>query len=51
MYKFGARYYNPVLERWSQPDPIDQPGDLQEGNRCAYAAADPINSYFRDGKD
>jgi RHS repeat-associated protein len=33
MYKFGARYYNPVLERWIQPDPIDQPGDLQEGNR------------------
>jgi RHS repeat-associated protein len=43
MYKFGARNYNPVLGRWTQPDPIDQAGDLQEGNRYVYAAADPVD--------
>jgi RHS repeat-associated protein len=43
MYKFGARYYNPVLGRWTQPDPIDTPSDLREGNRYAYGGADPVN--------
>jgi hypothetical protein len=43
MYKFGARYYNPALERWTQPDPIDQAADLREGNRYVYAASDPTN--------
>jgi len=43
MYKFGARYYNPVLGRWTQADPIDQPADLRNGNRYVYAADDPSN--------
>jgi RHS repeat-associated protein len=43
IYKFGARYYDPSIGRWTQQDPIDQAGDLREGNRYVYAAADPIN--------
>jgi RHS repeat-associated protein len=43
LYKMGARYYGPGLGRWSQLDPLDQAGDLREGNRYAYAGADPVN--------
>ncbi len=43
LYRMGARYYNPALGRWTQQDPIDQAADLRDGNRYAYAAADPIN--------
>jgi RHS repeat-associated protein len=34
----------PVLGRWAQLDQLDQPGDLRERNRYAYAASDPINA-------
>lgn len=40
---FGARYYNPTLGRWTQPDPLDQLSDLQQANRFAYAGGDPID--------
>lgn len=43
VYHFGARYYDPEMARWIQIDPIDQGADLREGNRYAYAAADPTN--------
>jgi RHS repeat-associated protein len=31
LYKIGARYYGPGLGRWTQQDPLDQAGDLREG--------------------
>jgi RHS repeat-associated protein len=43
LYKIGARYYGPGLGRWTQQDPLDQVGELREGNRYAYVGADPIN--------
>lgn len=43
MYKLGARYYDPSIGRWTQQDPLNTAGDLREGNKYAYAAADPVN--------
>jgi RHS repeat-associated protein len=43
LYKMGARYYQPGLGRWSQVDPLDQAGDLREGNRYVYVGGDPVN--------
>ena len=33
VYHFGARQYDPGLGRWTRVDPLDQIGDLREGNR------------------
>lgn len=41
-YHYGQRYYDPLSMHWTQTDPLDQAGDLREGNRYLYAAADPI---------
>ena len=47
--KFGARYYDPTIGRFTQPDPSGQ-----EANRYAYAGGNPINNsdptgYFSVG--
>jgi RHS repeat-associated protein len=44
LYKFGARYYDASLGRWTQPDPI--PGTVQNPgtvNRYLYVGDDPVN--------
>jgi hypothetical protein len=38
-----ARYYDPNLGRFTQPDTINHLGDLQQGNPYEYAGGDPIN--------
>ncbi|WP_165425595.1 RHS repeat-associated core domain-containing protein [Streptomyces sp. BK022] len=38
LYKMGARYTDPTLGRFTQPDPSGQ-----ENNSYAYASGDPIN--------
>ncbi|MFF7878973.1 RHS repeat-associated core domain-containing protein [Streptomyces californicus] len=38
VYKMGARYYDPNLGRFTQPDPSGQ-----EANPYLYAAGDPVN--------
>ncbi|WP_433918423.1 hypothetical protein OIE50_14640 [Streptomyces canus] len=38
LYKMGARYYDPQLGRFTQPDPSGK-----ESNPYAYAAGDPVN--------
>jgi hypothetical protein len=38
MYHFGQRFYDPAGMRWTQPDPLDQTGDLREGNRYSYSS-------------
>jgi RHS repeat-associated protein len=43
LYKIGARWYDPKLGRWTQPDLIDQPEDPVQANRYQYAGQDPIN--------
>jgi RHS repeat-associated protein len=50
VYHFGARQYDPSLGRWTQLDPLDQAGDLQEGNRYAYAGLNPINAADPSGQ-
>lgn len=42
-YHFGQRFYDSNMRRWTQPDPLDQSGDLTEANSYAYAGGDPIN--------
>ncbi|WP_258314850.1 RHS repeat-associated core domain-containing protein [Streptomyces sp. Act143] len=39
LYKMGARYYDPQIGRFTQPDPSGQ-----EANPYLYAAGDPINN-------
>ncbi|MFF4490480.1 RHS repeat-associated core domain-containing protein [Streptomyces sp. NPDC001544] len=38
LYKMGARYYDPALGRFTQPDPSGK-----EGNAYLYAQGDPVN--------
>jgi len=45
LLKFGARYYDPALGRWTQRDPLT--GNLIDPrtiNRYAYVTDDPINN-------
>jgi RHS repeat-associated protein len=43
LHKFGMRWYDQKLQRWTQQGPIDQAGDLREGNRYGYVGDDPVN--------
>ena len=43
LYHFGARYYDPQIGRWTQPDPLQQPGDVRQANRYTYAGANAVN--------
>ncbi|MFF7542236.1 RHS repeat-associated core domain-containing protein [Streptomyces canus] len=45
LYKMGARYYDPQLGRFTQPDPSGK-----ESNLYAYAAGDPINRTDPSGR-
>jgi len=49
IYKIGARNYDPSLGRWTQQDPLDQPDDLQNANKYAYVAGDPVNHVDPSG--
>lgn len=46
LYKMGARYYDPQLGRFTQPDPSGK-----ESNPYAYAAGDPVNRIDPSGLD
>ncbi|HLG62351.1 MAG TPA: RHS repeat-associated core domain-containing protein [Ktedonosporobacter sp.] len=49
--KFGARYYDPAVGRWTQLDPLQgNPHDPTAQNRCAYANEDPVNRTDSSGK-
>jgi RHS repeat-associated protein len=51
LYKFGERYYNPNLGRWTQQDPVGGSlGDLNAANRYTYANDDPANVVDPSGK-
>ena len=43
LYHFGARYYDPNLARWTQPDPLQQYADLASADRYSYVGGDPGN--------
>ena len=42
--KYGQRWHNPALGRWTQQDTLDAPLDPANANRYAFAANDPINN-------
>ncbi|MEV1045791.1 RHS repeat-associated core domain-containing protein [Streptomyces sp. NPDC049916] len=46
LYKMGARYYDPQLGRFTQPDPSGK-----ESNPYAYCAGDPVNHMDPSGLD
>lgn len=49
LYHYGARFYQPSAARWTQMDPLQQPGDLREFNRYGYVGGDPINGVDPSG--
>lgn len=49
LYHFGARYYQPSSARWTQMDPLLQPGDLGQANRYTYVGNNPINAIDPSG--
>ena len=51
LYKFGIRYYDPTLGRWTQQDPLGGSlFDPSTGNRYAYTNDDPTNLTDPTGK-
>lgn len=50
LYKMGARYYDPNVGRWIQLDPLDQTGDMRQGNPYVYAGGDPVNTTDPSGE-
>ncbi|MCA1684036.1 MAG: RHS repeat-associated core domain-containing protein, partial [Actinobacteria bacterium] len=51
LYKFGARYYDASVGRWTQQDSIVSLGDPANANRYAYAGDDPVNFVDPSGKE
>ena len=52
LYKFGTRYYDAAIERWSQQDPLrGQLNDPTSLNRYLYAGDDPVNFTDPSGRD
>jgi RHS repeat-associated protein len=49
LYHYGARYYDPTNQRWTQQDPLNQADDLRQANRYGYAGEDPINAADPSG--
>jgi RHS repeat-associated protein len=50
LYKFGTRYYDPSVGRWTQQDPVGGSlGDLNSANRYVYAGDDPVNAVDLSG--
>jgi RHS repeat-associated protein len=48
-YHFGARYYDPALQRWTMPDPVLQPTDPGQANLYGYVGGDPVNGVDPEG--
>src|SRR5258706_8723159 len=52
LYKYGTRYYDPTLGRWTQQNPVGGSlGDLNSANRYVYANDDPVNMVDPSGQD
>ncbi len=51
LVKFGTRYYNPNLGRWTQQDPVaGSLGNPDSLNRYLYAKDDPVSVVDPSGK-
>ena len=52
LYFYNARYYDPYLNRWIQPDSIiPNPGDPQNLNRYSYCRNNPLRFIDPSGHD
>ncbi len=52
LYKYGTRYYDSAIGRWSQQDPLrGQLNDPTSLNRYLYAGDDPVNLTDPSGRD
>jgi RHS repeat-associated protein len=52
LYKFGARYYDPSLGRWTQRDPLPGPmGFPSKVDRYSYVGDNPLSRTDPTGKD
>jgi RHS repeat-associated protein len=50
LIKYGTRYYDPTIGRWTQPDPL--PGNITHPNtinRYTYAGNNPVNNTDPSG--
>jgi RHS repeat-associated protein len=50
LHKYGQRWYDQTLNRWTQQDSIDQTGDLKQGNRYLYVGDNPVNGTDPSGR-
>lgn len=48
--KYGQRWYNPALGRWTQQDTLDTPLNPKNANRYAFAGCDAINNSDPTGR-
>ena len=52
LYKFGTRYYDPQLGRWTQKDPVGgSVGKIGSGNPYVYAGNVPTMQVDPSGRD
>ncbi len=52
LYKFGERYYDPTVGRWTQRDPVaGSLADVEGLNRYLFVGDDPVNVVDPSGKD
>lgn len=50
LYKTDARYYDPVMGRFTQRDPVNQPLDTHGWNQYTYASDNPIDNVDPSGE-
>jgi RHS repeat-associated protein len=48
--KFGKRFYDPAVGRFTQPDSLNVIGQPDRGNRYAYGADNPVNNIDPNGQ-
>ncbi|MEM4414290.1 MAG: RHS repeat-associated core domain-containing protein, partial [Candidatus Caldarchaeum sp.] len=52
LYFYNARWYDPVLGRFLQPDPlVPEPGNPQALNRYSYSLNNPVRFVDPSGHD
>ncbi len=50
LYHFGARWYDPSVGRWTQPDSVVTLNDPTNGNLYAYVKDNPVNNSDPSGR-
>jgi RHS repeat-associated protein len=47
---FGLRWYDPGIQRWTQPDQLDMPSDLEQADHYLYGGANPVGLIDPSGE-